>query len=286
MRDTVVRYALKALVTGNGRDVSHRLLRGVVVFGAGKGGVGTSTLTGLVALAAARNGASVLLVDADETVGALHLQLGFPAEVPGLGTLRGGSVTPESLLVEVEPGLTLFPGGGGGVAATLAVASAERRILMRRVAGLYDRYDLVLVDGGSRLDSVVASCAAGAGRLVTLTLPDRIAEAGAYALLKAVHGRFSTLPTEVLVNRATEEEARAAHALVDGAASSFLGTSVPFAGAVPDDPASLVPLSGAGTLASLPASAPVWTAVAHLADRLLAEEDTAASPVLRFPTLG
>ncbi len=279
----MVRHALKALVNGNGRDTSHRVMRGVVVFGAGKGGVGTSTLTGLVALAAARSGASVLLVDADETVGSLHLQLGFSPDVPGLGTLRGGRVAPEDLLLEVEPGLTLFPGGGGGVAATLAVASAERRILMRRVAGLYDRYDLVLVDGGSRLDSVVASCAAGAGRLIALTLPDRIAEAGAYALLKAMHGRFATLPAEVLVNRSSEAEARAAHATIDSAATSFLGTGVPFAGAVPDDPTSLAPAAGA--LASLPPSAPVWAAAAHLADRLLAEEETAATPVLRFPSL-
>lgn len=279
----MVRHALKALVTGSGRDASHRLMRGVVVFGAGKGGVGTSTLSGLVALAAARSGASVLLVDADETVGSLHLQLGLPADVPGIGTLRGGATEAERLLLEVEPGLTLFPGGGGGVAATLAVAGSERRILMRRVAALYDRYDLVLVDGGSRLDSVVASCAAGAGRLVTLTVPDRIAEAGAYALLKAIRARFATLPMEVLVNRASEAEARAAHAMVDGASTSFLGGPVPFAGSVPDDAASLAP--AAGTLASISTAAPAWTAASHLADRLLAEEESVGTPVLRFPSL-
>jgi flagellar biosynthesis protein FlhG len=279
----MVRHALKALVTGSGRDASHRLMRGVVVFGAGKGGVGTSTLSGLVALAAARSGASVLLVDADETVGSLHLQLGLPADVPGIGTLRGGATEADRLLLEVEPGLTLFPGGGGGVAATLAVAGSERRILMRRVAALYDRYDLVLVDGGSRLDSVVASCAAGAGRLVTLTVPDRIAEAGAYALLKAIRTRFATLPMEVLVNRASEAEARAAHAMVDGASTSFLGGPVPFAGAVPDDAASLAPAAGA--LASISTAAPAWTAASHLADRLLAEEESVATPVLRFPSL-
>lgn len=282
----MVRYALKALVNGNGRDVSHRLMRGVVVLGAGKGGVGTSTLTALVALAAARNGASVLLVDADETVGALHLLLGFPSDVPGLGNLRGGSVAPENLLLDVEPGLSLFPGGGGGIAATLAVAGGERRILMRRVAALYERYDLVLVDGGSRLDSVVASCAAGAGRLLTLTVPDRIAEAGAYALLKAAHGRFGTLPAEVLVSRASEEEARASHAMVDGATNTFLDTAVPFAGSVPDDAASLGPSAAGGTLAALSTSAPVWAAVAGLADRLLAEEEAAPTPVLAFPARG
>ena len=72
-------------------------------------------------------------------------------------------------------------------------------MLLRRVSGLYERFDLVVVDGGSRLDSVMAACAAGAGRLVGVTTPDRIAQAAVYALLKVTRGRFGALPTELVV---------------------------------------------------------------------------------------
>lgn len=266
--------SLKAFVAaGGGRDASHRVVAGVVVFGAGKGGVGTSMLAGLVALQAARRGATVLLVDADETVGSLHLMFGVQGEIPGLGTLRGGDVMPEDLLRSVAPGLTLFPGGGGGLDATLSVAAAERRMLLRRVAGLYERYDLVVVDGGSRLDSVMASCAAGAERVVCVTTADRIAQAAAYALLKVVRGRFGDLSAELVVNRAADAAARAAHGLVKAASVSFLEADVDYGGGVPEDSELADLLAAGGSLADSDPQGPASVATGGIADRLLLEQD-------------
>lgn len=270
--------SLKAFMAKGGRDGSHRILPHVVVLGAGKGGVGTSALAGLVALHASRRGSEVLLVDADETVGSLHYMFGVQGEVPGLGALRSGAVTPEELVMTVAPGLTLFPGGGGGVDATLAVASAERRMLLRRVAGLYPRFDLVVVDGGSRLDSVMAACAAGAGRMMGVTTPDRIAQAAVYALLKVTQGRFGELPTELLVNRASDDTAREVHQLVHSAAASFLGTRVPFGGNVADDEALRELLAHGGSLVELAQDAPAAVSAGTLADRLAAEVEATAAP--------
>jgi MinD-like ATPase involved in chromosome partitioning or flagellar assembly len=259
---------LRALAAG-GQDDSHRRKEPVTVFGAGKGGVGTSTLAGLAALHLSRQGANVLLVDADETVGAQHLLFGLPLECAGLGAMRGGAARPEDLLVEVAPRLTLLPGGAGGVEATLAMAAAERRILLRRVAGLYDRFDAVVVDGGSRLDSVMAACAAGAGRLVAVTTRDRIAQASAYALLKVARARFGGLPAQLVVNRAGAAEGREAHELVDAAARTFTGIGIPFGGAVPCDDA-LAGAVGAGEPLQGIAEGPAVEAVALVADQLLA----------------
>jgi MinD-like ATPase involved in chromosome partitioning or flagellar assembly len=270
--------SLKAFMAKGGRDDSYRLLPHVVVFGAGKGGVGTSALAGLAALHAARRGSEVLLVDADETVGSLHLMFGLQGEVPGLGSLRSGAVSPEDLVLEVAPGVTLFPGGGGGVDSTLSVASAERRMLLRRVSGLYDRFDLVVVDGGSRLDSVMAACAAGAGRLVGVTTPDRIAQAAVYALLKVTRGRFGALPTELLVNRATDTTGREVHQLVHSASASFLGTTVAYGGAVAEDAELSDLLSAGGTLADLAHDGPALSSIGGIADRFAAEAEAHAAP--------
>lgn len=263
--------SLRAFVAGSSRDASHRVHPGVAVFGAGKGGVGTSAVASLVALSAARRGASVLLVDAEETVGSLHLMFGLPGELPGLGSLRGGGVEPADLLVEPAPSLALFPGGGGGVDATLAVAQAERRMLLRRVAELYDAFDLVVVDGGSRLDSVMAACAAGAGRLMGVTTAERIAQAAVYALLKVVRGRFAELPVELVVRGASEAEAREVHGMVHVAAESFLGSGVAFGGALPEDADLQRILATGASLTELATDAPAYLAAGSVADRLLAE---------------
>ena len=64
---------------------------GVVVVGSGKGGIGTSTVSALLALAGAEDGRQVLLIDGNESVGSLHLLLGKPDTGPGIGDLRGGA---------------------------------------------------------------------------------------------------------------------------------------------------------------------------------------------------
>ena len=50
-----------------------------IVAGSGKGGTGTSSIVALLGLAAADAGREVLLVDANENVGTLHLLLGVNA---------------------------------------------------------------------------------------------------------------------------------------------------------------------------------------------------------------
>ena len=276
--------SLRAFVAGSSRDTSHRVHPGTVVFGAGKGGVGTSAAAALVALAAARRGASVLLVDAEETVGSLHLMFGFGAESAGAGLAAGtAGPGPATCWWRPRPGLALFPGGGGGVDATLAVAQAERRMLLRRVAELYDRYDLVVVDGGSRLDSVMAACAAGAGRVAGVTTSERIAQAAVYALLKVVRGRFGDLPVELVVNGAADAAAREVHGMVQAASSSFLGSGVAFGGSLPEDAELRRALAVGDSLAGCRRMRRRSMAAGTLADRLLAE--MAAAGALPAPVV-
>src|SRR5436190_16300943 len=89
-------------------DVVERQSR-VLVVASGKGGVGTSLLASLIALGASGR---VLLVDATEGNGALHLLFGVRPSC-GLWNLyeRGGLV--EDALIEVG-GITLVAGGTSG----------------------------------------------------------------------------------------------------------------------------------------------------------------------------
>lgn len=106
--------SLKEFTASSGSEDRFRPRPGVIVVGSGKGGVGTSVIVALLGLQAMRQGEHVLLVDADEAVGSLHLMFGVSDPGPGLGSLRAAGVTPTSLLLPVAPGLALFPGGGGG----------------------------------------------------------------------------------------------------------------------------------------------------------------------------
>lgn len=207
-----------------------------VVVGSGKGGVGTSTVATLLALLVSAAGRDVLLVDADENLGALHLLLGVEPRYT-LGALRGGEVEPAELLVPLSPSLTLLPGGGTAAGAGDAPLSpAERRALFRRVASLYPGYDLVVIDGGSRLDCVLSVCGVGIDRLLAVTATDRISVAATYALIKALDGRLPGLPADVLVNRTDAQTASRTRDELRTATDHFLGRTLGFAGAIAEDP--------------------------------------------------
>src|SRR5690606_10899744 len=121
----------------------------------------------------------VLLVDADESHGALPLRCGVHPR-HSLSRLRGGELAAPDLLVSLGHGLSLLPVGGGDPADRLE--PAERRAMLRRCAALYPRFDLVIVDAGSRLEQVLAAASVGGSRLLALSAAERVAAAATYAL--------------------------------------------------------------------------------------------------------
>src|SRR5690606_30668094 len=171
----------------------------VLLVGSGKGGVGTSTVASLLAVMAASDGRDVLLVDADTSHGSLPLLFGVE---PGatLAHLRSGEVAPAELLLTLGHGLTLLPLGGTSEPMN-RIGGAERRALLRRVGSLYDAFDLVVVDAGSRLEQVLDAAADGAARLVAVTAAERVAAAATYALAKVMDDRFPGMPIDLLLNR-------------------------------------------------------------------------------------
>jgi flagellar biosynthesis protein FlhG len=248
----------------------------VVAVGSGKGGVGTSTIAALLAATMAEQGRSVLLVDAGQRLGGLHHLLGVePAG--SLGQLRGGR-EPHDLLVPVAERLSLFP-------ASLDEAElrpTERRLLMRRVASLFDHFELVVIDAGSSAESLVAACADGATRLLAVTAGDRISLVATYALVKLLHERAPGVRVDVVANRVADDGADRLHEYLNGASVRFLSRTVPFAGSIPDDPDFGSALAaGMGTAeASLGSTAAL--AVRAIGERFLNEAPAPPSSTLRL----
>lgn len=257
----------------------------VLLVGSGKGGVGTSTVASLVAVMAAADGHDVLLVDADENHGTLPLLFGIEPRHP-LSRLRGGEVTPTDLLVHLGHGLVLLPAGGESRAES-RLEPAERRSLLRRIAGIYDRFDLVVVDTGSRLEQVLAAASVAGSRMLAVSAAERVSAAATYALVKVLDGSVPELPIEIVFNRCRLATASAAFEEVDAATSHFLRRSVDFAGAIPDDERLRseieegTPLQDAAALAS-PATGAAHDLAARMSRQLM-ERSLAVSEPRLFP---
>ena len=206
----------------------------VIVVGSGKGGVGKSVLSVLLATALVRNGHRVLLVDGCQNQGNLHILLGVrPAG--RLEDLLTGDADLEQLPVAVSPGLWLLP-ADSGAESLYALSRVDRARLHQQLSSLYGGFEAVVVDGGPGIDNVLRVASMSATRLVVVTVPEPTALSDAYALIKIVSLQIPTLPVSVLVNRTLSgEEGLAAFERLSLAASRFLGRELGYLGTLPED---------------------------------------------------
>jgi MinD-like ATPase involved in chromosome partitioning or flagellar assembly len=242
-----------------------------VVAGA-TGGIGTSTVAALLALALAQSGRQTLLVDTDEVVGAQHRILGVSVAA-GLAALIDPRTSVEDLLTEVAAGCVLLPGGEAPDPRAIPLDPTARRAIMRRIAQRYDAHDAVVIDAGSRLDGILAAAEPGVRRMLIVGGVTPVAIASAYAVVKTVEARWPGLAIDVLFNRQEASAGCAAFEHVQKGTAQFLGRTVGFAGVLPDDAA----LPSAADLPLHRCSRATDLALQQLAASLL----TDASPALR-----
>ncbi len=237
----------------------------VFVVAGGKVGVGTSTLAAGLATTFAST-RTTLLVEVDEGAVSLARMLGVDAPR-----------TAGDLLLATTPELVLTPAGGdltlvaGRDPALPALSAAQRATLHRRLESMYDRFETVVVDAGSRAAAVLAACAAPSASAIVVTTDDRIAAAGAYALEKLLHLQHPQIDVRVVGNMQDDVTAFGIRELLSGATQQFLGRPLEYAGTVPADPALAALLAGRtpDTPSGDPRVSPALMALAEIGGRAL-----------------
>ena len=225
----------------SGRRRARAGRRHVIGIVSGRGGTGVSLISALLALRSTSAGLRTLLVDADPWLDMQRIWLGLP-KGPALESIRGSAEGPESLVMPVSGGLELVSFGAG------EVHERDHRALMRRVPSVFDTRDAVVVDAGTRLESLARCIDLQVGSILIVTGADAVALASTHALIKAIRARADLQPV-VLFNRVSEEEASAGEQVLTEGARRFLGVTPVMAGHVPDDRGLRDRLAEGGTLA-------------------------------------
>jgi MinD-like ATPase involved in chromosome partitioning or flagellar assembly len=248
----------------------------MLLIASGKGGVGTSLIAALTALSASGRGQRVLLVDASETSGTLHHMFGVrPAT--SLWMLTNTRIHAEDALIDLGDGLRLMPGGSSGTGVA-PVTDHERRTALTRLAHVYANYQLVIFDGGSRLDTITAISELTDPALLLVTSADRLALAANYALVKSVSARRPNAIVSVIANRHGESLAAEACEFLVGACAHFLGRTIDVVGAVPDDPCVQAAVGAGMTVRDAIDGSPAAEAIRGVVSRVLPSWPTAPRP--------
>jgi flagellar biosynthesis protein FlhG len=243
----------------------------------GKGGVGKTSLTINLAVAMARLGHQVGILDADFGLGNVDVMLGLTPE-SHLGAVLDGSCGIADVTIEGPSGVRVIPAGSG----VRGLTALDARMWARLVSAIDEAcadLDFLLVDTASGIANNVLDVAGLTDYVVVVTSYDPAAVVDAYAVIKLLTAADRAKPIGVVVNTAHDaEEGGLVFRQIALAADRFLSRSIRYDGHVVEDRAfkdatfAQVPLVGQAT------SGPASRCIRRLACRLVSARPTGAGP--------
>jgi flagellar biosynthesis protein FlhG len=208
----------------------------VLAVSGGKGGVGKTTLVVNLAVAMARRGRRVVVLDADLGLANIDVVLGLSPTCTLLHVLRGERRITD-VLVPGPAGVQIIPAATGIVDLT-RLEAGDRLLLLEQIDELHGMFDVMLIDTAAGISANVLYFASAAHEVTVVVTPEPTALTDAYALMKVLALRHGLRRFLLVVNMAAGEgEARRTHTQLARVAERFVGVAVDYLGYVPADDA-------------------------------------------------
>ncbi len=169
----------------------------IITISSGKGGVGKTNFSVNLAIALAKLGRRVSLIDADLGLANVDVLMDLVPKY-NLNHVLRLEKTIEEIIVEGPYGLNIISGGSG----LLEMANLTKEKLNRLIEGLQvlnERSDYILIDTGAGLSDSVISFVEAAHDVILIVTPDPTSITDAYALIKNIHQMDKNL--RIVVNR-------------------------------------------------------------------------------------
>lgn len=208
----------------------------ILAITSGKGGVGKTNVVINVAVAMARLGLRVGVLDADFGLGNVDVLLGLTPDAH-VGHLVAGEKTLQDVFVDGPQGVRIIP-ASSGIQSLTALNAVQRDRLFRAVDRACEDLDFLLIDTASGISDNVMHMLGIAERVVLVTSLEPSAVVDAYALTKVLSRSEPDKEIGLVVNGArSADEAALVFRQLETATRRFLDRTVLFYGFVTDDPA-------------------------------------------------
>jgi flagellar biosynthesis protein FlhG len=208
----------------------------IVTITSGKGGVGKTNVSVNMALAYARLGKKVVVMDADLGLANVNIMLNMVPRFNLYDMIRRGK-TMREIMVETDYGISIVA-GALGISQIANLSDEERQNFIEELNTL-SFADIIIIDTSAGVSSNVLDFIAAADDAVIITTPEPTAITDSYGIIKIIATEYDNLDMELklVVNRVkSATEAKKVADRMTNIAGQFLNLKVDYLGFIYDDP--------------------------------------------------
>ncbi|GHV11003.1 site-determining protein [Spirochaetia bacterium] len=207
----------------------------IITVTSGKGGVGKTNLSVNMALAYARLGKKVVVMDADLGLANVNVILGVIPKWNLYHVIRKQK-TMKEIIVETKYGISIVA-GASGFSKIANLNEEERKSFIDELETLSNA-DIIIIDTSAGVSSSVLDFIAAAEDAVIVTTPEPTAITDAYGIIKIIATEYESLNMglKLVVNRVkSAAEAKKVADRMTNIAGQFLNLKVDYLGFIYDD---------------------------------------------------
>ncbi|MDR2786298.1 MAG: MinD/ParA family protein [Treponema sp.] len=207
----------------------------IITITSGKGGVGKTNVSVNMALAYARMGKKVVVMDADLGLANVNVILNMIPKFNLYHVIRKQK-TMREIMVDTEYGISIVAGASGF--SKIANLSEEERQNFIEELNTLSSADIIIIDTSAGVSNNVLDFIAAADDAVIITTPEPTAITDAYGIIKIIATEIDSLNMglKLVVNRARSvAEAKKVADRMTSIAGQFLNLKVDYLGFIYDD---------------------------------------------------
>jgi flagellar biosynthesis protein FlhG len=207
----------------------------IITVTSGKGGVGKTNLSVNMALAFARLGKKVIVMDADLGLANVNVMLNMIPKYNLYHVIKKQKTIRE-ILVETEYGISIVAGASGF--SQIANMNEENRKDFIAELDTLSNADIIIIDTSAGVSSNVLDFIAAADDAVIITTPEPTAITDAYGIIKIIATEYDSLNMglKLVVNRAKgAAQAKSVADRMINIAGQFLNLKLDYLGFIYDD---------------------------------------------------
>lgn len=208
----------------------------VITIASGKGGVGKTNLAVNLAIAYARMGKRVVVMDADLGLANVNIMLNKIPDFNLYHVIRKQK-TMKEIIMDTEYGIQILA-GASGFSKIANLNDEERQTFITELYSLSNA-DIIIIDTSAGVSSNVLAFVAAADDAIIVTTPEPTAITDAYGIIKIIATEVDNLNIglKLVVNRVKNiSEGRRVAERIINISGQFLNLKVEYLGCIYDDP--------------------------------------------------